>query len=74
MTKQTLFGIFYVSILIIIWGSIGSLIDYPLLKASIYIEGSIGQLTTFIITGIIFTFIGVKSFPLIENYIIKTNK
>ena len=36
-----------------IWGSVASLIDYPLLKNSIYEEGDIGQYITFSLTAII---------------------
>ena len=45
--------ILYISVWIIIWGTLGSLIDYPLYKNKIYIEGSIYQYLTFIITAII---------------------
>ena len=45
--------ILYVSIWVIIWGTIGSFIDYPLYKNKIYLEGSIYQYFTFIITAII---------------------
>ena len=43
----------YISVWVIIWGTLGSLIDYPLYKNKIYIEGSIYQYLTFIITAII---------------------
>ena len=46
-------AILYISLWIIIWGTLGSLIDYPLYKNKIYIEGSIYQYLTFIITAII---------------------
>tara|TARA_B100000674_G_C37111064_1_gene588992 strand:+ start:118 stop:330 length:213 start_codon:yes stop_codon:yes gene_type:complete len=52
--------ILYISAWVIIWGSIGSLIDYPLYKANIYNEGSLWQYLTFTITGIISFFIGFK--------------
>ena len=52
--------ILYISSWVIIWGSVGSLIDYPLYKAEIYSEGSIWQYLTFAITGIISFFIGLK--------------
>ena len=45
--------ILYISAWVIIWGSIGSLIDYPLYKNKIYLEGSIYQYFTFTITAII---------------------
>ena len=43
----------YISIWVIIWGTFGSLIDYPLYKNKIYSEGSIYQYLTFAITAII---------------------
>ena len=43
----------YVSAWVIIWGTFGSLIDYPLYKNKIYLEGSIYQYLTFVITAII---------------------
>ena len=46
-------AILYVSVWVIIWGTLGSLIDYPLYKNKIYLEGSIYQYLTFIITAII---------------------
>tara|TARA_S200000501_G_scaffold298899_1_gene285514 strand:- start:668 stop:880 length:213 start_codon:yes stop_codon:yes gene_type:complete len=43
----------YISVWVIIWGTLGSIIDYPLYKNKIYLEGSIYQYLTFIITAII---------------------
>tara|TARA_B100001778_G_C18111350_1_gene416413 strand:+ start:126 stop:338 length:213 start_codon:yes stop_codon:yes gene_type:complete len=43
----------YISAWVIIWGTIGSLIDYPLYKNNIYLEGSIYQYLTFTIAAII---------------------
>ena len=43
----------YISLLVIIWGTVGSLIDYPLYKNKIYLEGSIYQYLTFVVTAII---------------------
>ena len=43
----------YISVWVIIWGTFGSLIDYPLYKNKIYLEGSIYQYLTFTITAII---------------------
>ena len=43
----------YISIWVIIWGTLGSLIDYPLYKNKIYLEGSIYQYLTFTITAMI---------------------
>ena len=45
--------ILYISVWVIIWGTLGSLIDYPLYKNKIYLEGSIYQSLTFAITAII---------------------
>ena len=53
--------ILYISAWVIIWGSIGSLIDYPLYKNKIYLEGSIYQFLTFTITAVI-TIISAKFF------------
>jgi len=43
----------YISLWVIIWGTIGSFIDYPLYKNKIYLEGSIYQYLTFTIAAII---------------------
>ncbi|MBW3073666.1 hypothetical protein CU313_07275 [Prochlorococcus marinus str. MU1404] len=43
----------YISVWVIIWGTLGSLIDYPLYKNKIYLEGSVYQFLTFTITAII---------------------
>jgi len=45
----------YISVWVIIWGTLGSFIDYPLYKNKIYLEGSIYQYLTFTITAIIST-------------------
>ena len=51
----------YVSVWVIIWGTFGSFVDYPLYKNKIYLEGSIYQYLTFTITAII-SIIGAKFF------------
>ena len=51
--SNTTKAILYISVWVIIWGTLGSLIDYPLYKNKIYLEGSIYQYLTFAITGII---------------------
>ena len=53
--------ILYISVCIIIWGSIASLIDLPFLNNSIYSEGDLGQYLTFSITAMI-TIICAKKF------------
>ncbi len=44
----------YISVWVIIWGTLGSLVDFPLYKNKIYLEGSIYQYLTFTITAVIF--------------------
>ncbi len=53
--------ILYISIWVIIWGTLGSLIDYPLYKNKIYLEGSIYQYLTFTITAFI-SIVGARFF------------
>ena len=43
----------YISLWVIIWGTLGSFIDFPLYKNKIYLEGSIYQYLTFTITALI---------------------
>ena len=43
----------YISVWVIIWGALGSFVDYPLYKNKIYLEGSIYQYLTFTVTAII---------------------
>ena len=45
--------ILYISVWVIIWGTVGSLIDYPLYKNNIYKEGSVFQYLTFTVTAFI---------------------
>ncbi len=49
----------YISTWVIVWGSIASLIDFPLLKNGFYSEGEIGQYITFSITALI-SILGAK--------------
>ena len=46
-------AILYISVWVIIWGTFGSFIDYPLYKNKIYLEGSIYQYLTFTIAAVI---------------------
>ena len=62
MTKKDWFGIFYVSIAIILWGSVGSLIDLTLLNNNIYSPGSLGQLLTFTLSGLFTSIIAILLF------------
>ena len=66
MNKKTLVGISYVSAWVIIWGTIGSLIDFYFLQNT-YLPGSIGQFSTFIITALISSIIAIYIFPTINN-------
>ena len=43
----------YISVWVIIWGTVGSLVDFTLYKNKIYLEGSIYQYLTFTITAVI---------------------
>ena len=66
MSKKTLVGISYVSAWIIIWGTIGSLIDFYFLQST-YLPGSLGQFLTFIITAIISAIAATYIFPTINK-------
>ena len=66
MNKKTLVGVSYVSAWVIIWGTIGSLIDFYFLQNT-YLPGSIGQFSTFIITALISSVIAIYMFPTINN-------
>tara|TARA_B100000214_G_scaffold316048_1_gene249471 strand:+ start:224 stop:436 length:213 start_codon:yes stop_codon:yes gene_type:complete len=66
MNKKTLVGVSYVSSWIIIWGTIGSLIDFYFLQNT-YLPGSMGQYLTFIITALVSSIIAIYSFPTINN-------
>ena len=52
--------ILYISVWVIIWGSIASLIDLPFLKNGVYSEGELGQYFTFSFTAMI-TIISAKN-------------
>ena len=45
MNKKTLVGVSYVSAWIIVWGTVGSLIDFLFLQNT-YLPGSLGQFST----------------------------
>ncbi len=66
MSKKTLVGISYVSVWIMIWGTIGSLIDFYFLQNT-YLPGSLGQYSTFIITAIISIITAIYLFPKINE-------
>ena len=52
----------YVSVWVIIWGSIASLIDLPFLKNGIYSEGDLGQYVTFSLTAMVAIIFSKKIF------------
>ena len=66
MSKKTLVGVSYVSAWIIVWGTVGSLIDFYFLQNT-YLPGSIGQFSTFIVTAIISSIVAMYMFPTINN-------
>ncbi len=66
MNKKTLVGISYVSCWVIIWGTIGSLIDFYFLQNT-YLPGSLGQFATFIVTAFLSSIIAIYIFPTINN-------
>ena len=66
MNKKTLIGVSYVSAWVIVWGTIGSLIDFYFLQDT-YLPGSPGQFATFIITAFIFSITAIYMFPTINN-------
>ena len=66
MNKKTLVGVSYVSAWIIVWGTVGSLIDFLFLQNT-YLPGSLGQFLTFIITALISSMTAVFMFPIINN-------
>ena len=66
MNKKTLVGISYVSAWVIIWGTVGSLIDFYFLQNT-YLPGSIEQFLTFIITAFISSITAIYIFPTVNN-------
>ncbi len=67
MSKKDWFGIAYVSIWVVLWGTFGSIVDLPLLKANAYSEGSLGQFSTFTITALLSITIGIILYPKVIN-------
>ena len=66
MNKKTLVGVSYVSAWVIIWGTVGSIIDFYFLQNT-YLPGSLGQFLTFIITAAISSIAAIYMFPRISN-------
>ena len=66
MNKKTLVGVSYVSAWVIIWGTVGSLVDFYFLQNT-YLPGSLGQYSTFIITALLSVIIAIYIFPTVNN-------
>ena len=66
MNKKTLVGVSYVSAWVIIWGTVGSIIDFYFLQNT-YLPGSLGQFLTFVITAAISSVAAIYMFPTINN-------
>ena len=49
--NSTVRGIVYVSVCVVVWGTVASLMDWMLLVEEVYSEGTSGQLFTFIAYG-----------------------
>ena len=60
-------GIAYVSVWVMIWGTIASLVDFALLGADLYENGSIGQASTFATYGLAAIAIAWKLAPKFLN-------
>ena len=69
MNKKTLVGVSYVSAWVIIWGTVGSIIDFYFLQNT-YLPGSLGQFLTFIITAAISSIAAIYMFPTINIKVI----
>ena len=62
MDKKFWIGFAYVSISIVLWGTIGSIIDYPLLQKNVYEAGSLAQFLTFFLTGTVISILAIQIF------------
>ena len=49
--NPTLRGVTYVSVWVVIWGTVASLMDWMLLTGEVYVSGSSGQVVTFVAYG-----------------------
>ena len=61
--SSALRGIGYVSVWVIIWGFVGSLIDWPLLQNELYSVYSLGQAITFGGTALACLILAIKFAP-----------
>lgn len=46
--NQTVKGVLYVSVWVLLWGTVASLADFVLLERAVYAAGSVGQGITFV--------------------------
>ena len=53
-------GVLYVSVWVVLWGTVASLIDWVLLTGEVYGTGSLGQASTFIAYGAASAVLAVK--------------
>lgn len=65
--NKTAKGVAYVSIWVMIWGTIASLVDFALLGADLYDNGSIGQASTFASYGLAAIVVAWKIAPKFLN-------
>lgn len=61
--NQTLRGISYVSVWVVIWGTVASLMDWMLLTGEVYETGTSGQALTFIAYGAASVVMAVRFAP-----------
>ncbi|WP_320667965.1 hypothetical protein [Prochlorococcus sp. MIT 1307] len=73
MIRKTFFGVVYVSAWVMLWGTIGSLIDWPFLNAEIYYPESAGQITTFTVTAVVSLVVGIWLYPKVLHLSIVAN-
>ena len=65
--NKTAKGITYVSVWVMIWGTIASLVDFALLGADLYDNGSLGQASTFASYGLAAIVVAWKLAPKFLN-------
>jgi hypothetical protein len=58
--NPTIKGVAYVSVWVLIWGTVASLADYVLLERTAYAAGSTGQAITFVTYGIAAVVLAVR--------------
>ena len=67
MNKKVIIGVSYVSLWVIVWGSVASIIDLPLLTSHVYMEGDLGQYATFSLSGALSVILAVNFYPTISK-------